>query len=1089
MIELERDLRQAIADGSAVIVVGCGVSIAASGGAEAAQWVGLLRKGATLCRDLGERSSAWLDRQLHAINSGDVREMISAAERITEALGGPTGGEFQRWLAETVGSLEVYDPGVIEAIRDLRVPILTTNYDTLIEDVTGADTVTWQDASRILSILNARDLDSVVHVHGCWKRPDSVVFGDLSYAKVTGDPGLQAALHAAYAMRSLVFVGFGAGLGDPNFASLFAWVEGALAGARHRSFRLVDVDAVDTGSGSTLLEKRLAQVHYGRREDLGKFLRGMSPPAAAGGMSPPAAVERRNRSLPRSVHPRIERVRCIGRDAERDAVVVNLLVKDAAILILGSSGIGKTTLALAAMSDERVIRAFRDRRYVVRCEAATSAQDVWRELAGLTGIGFSESLEELREAVLSFLESASAVVVLDNLEAPWIVDLSGTEGLVESLGTTGVTLVVTFNGRVRPFFRGWTHAIELEPLSLDDSRALFLGLTGAKFADDPRLLSLLDGLGGLPLAIELLAYRATSEPDLVRVSILWERDKTSLLKRQGGAGRQDSLADALNLSIAGPRLNDEARDALSTLAMLPSGMAHGDLGWLGDDGETAISDLRAVGLVQDRNGRSCLLPPVREHVVRAHQPSRAAAERLETLYLELISATAGDLGTKRGGAALTRFSAEAENCAAMLRRAARGPRRTVASDIIGTYGECLVKVGRPDIETVNVVLAVARSEGDRSGTARALAVLGQLARLRGDLREAFTVYESALAEFEAAGDDAGRGRCLRGLGDVARMSGDVVRAERLYGESWRIAAHAGDTEGLKGSLFSLGAIAYTKGDVRRALVLYTRALRAARAVTAFVVEASCLRAMGDMARHAGLADDARALYTGALGILDELGNTVGEASCIQSMAHLNMTAGRVSEATSQHEKALSLYRHVGHRTGEASSLHALGTVAIASQDYDRGLSLCQRALDVYSNAGHRAGEAACLKSLGDIELALGQQPSAEVAYRKAYDLYRDLKHSAGEAQCAEALGLAARQVGDYKEGVRLLTEAYQMFLAAGHYTSAERVRNLLDGSEPRADGNARIATRRPCAEGLVQALRKRVGLVTVRDGVQYSRRQ
>ena len=68
-------------------------------------------------------------------------ELLLAAETVAMKLGSPTGGEYRLWLAETVGTLPVSNRIVLEALRDLPVLIATTNYDGLIEEVTGCPVV------------------------------------------------------------------------------------------------------------------------------------------------------------------------------------------------------------------------------------------------------------------------------------------------------------------------------------------------------------------------------------------------------------------------------------------------------------------------------------------------------------------------------------------------------------------------------------------------------------------------------------------------------------------------------------------------------------------------------------------------------------------------------------------------------------------------------------------------------------------------------------------------------------------------------------------------------------------------------------
>ena len=113
-------LREEIAEGHALAIVGAGVSIGATHNAKAASWTGLLEDGVDRCQSLGQPAD-WADRVRAEIHSGDMDDLLSAAEKISRKLGAPKGGEFHRWLRETVGALEAEDRTVLEALRDLGI--------------------------------------------------------------------------------------------------------------------------------------------------------------------------------------------------------------------------------------------------------------------------------------------------------------------------------------------------------------------------------------------------------------------------------------------------------------------------------------------------------------------------------------------------------------------------------------------------------------------------------------------------------------------------------------------------------------------------------------------------------------------------------------------------------------------------------------------------------------------------------------------------------------------------------------------------------------------------------------------------------
>jgi hypothetical protein len=175
---LRDDLQQQIEAGQVVAVVGAGVSVGATNNHAVASWPGLLHHGVDYCRGLPTTGvTEAMAKLLHQqIDSGDLDIMLGAAEAISAKLGAPNEGEWGRWLRETVGELRAQRRDVLEALRHLGVTLATTNYDGLIEEVTGLPAVTWRDGARVERVLRG-DEKGVLHLHGYWEQPESTILG------------------------------------------------------------------------------------------------------------------------------------------------------------------------------------------------------------------------------------------------------------------------------------------------------------------------------------------------------------------------------------------------------------------------------------------------------------------------------------------------------------------------------------------------------------------------------------------------------------------------------------------------------------------------------------------------------------------------------------------------------------------------------------------------------------------------------------------------------------------------------------------------------------------------------------------------
>jgi Ca-activated chloride channel homolog len=229
--ELRDDLLDELTQGRVLVVVGSGVSRAASGDNEVAAWPGLLRSGLRHLRKIRKVLPEWADLRSKAIDEGDVAKLVEVAQDIRNQL--PVA-EYRRWLEDSVGKLAVEDKSVILALARLKAPIATTNYDNLIEDVTHLRTVTWRDPYLFVQ----KPRGTVLHLHGHRDRPDSIVLGTMDYADVASDRAAQEMQRALSVTKTMLLVGFGAGLDDPNFEALRTWMREVWGEAGFRHYRL-----------------------------------------------------------------------------------------------------------------------------------------------------------------------------------------------------------------------------------------------------------------------------------------------------------------------------------------------------------------------------------------------------------------------------------------------------------------------------------------------------------------------------------------------------------------------------------------------------------------------------------------------------------------------------------------------------------------------------------------------------------------------------------------------------------------------------------------------------------------------------------
>ncbi|KAJ7889839.1 hypothetical protein B0H14DRAFT_3708517 [Mycena olivaceomarginata] len=329
-----------------------------------------------------------------------------------------------------------------------------------------------------------------------------------------------------------------------------------------------------------------------------------------------------------------------GRDSELQEIVDSLKHEFGRIAILGTGGIGKTSLARAVLHHPQITAKYSS-RFFVPCDSATSGDDLASIVASHLGL---KPENNPTKSIIRFLSSSSsALLILDNLETVW--EPSEFRGTVEeflSLLTDipHLALIVGNPSRSRETRKSTMDSTFLAPLKPLTDEAVWQ--TFVDIADDvhekKHIKTLLCLTGNLPLAVGIVAHLVDYEGCL-QVLERWETEKISLLS--SGRDRRSSLEVSIELSLSSPRLASypDARDLLSLLSLLPDGISDGEL----SKSNLPLKDLLGckaallrTSLAYTDHGRLKALVPIREYMGNIYPPIPAVVHPLSQYFHMLL---------------------------------------------------------------------------------------------------------------------------------------------------------------------------------------------------------------------------------------------------------------------------------------------------------------------------------------------------------------------------------------------------------------------------------------------------------------------
>ena len=552
---------------------------------------------------------------------------------------------------------------------------------------------------------------------------------------------------------------------------------------------------------------------------------------------------------------------CYGRD-ELIEKVIDLTENLTPIALIGTGGIGKTSIALTILHHDRVREHFGDNRRFIRCDKfpASHAHFLSR-LSKVVGAGVDnpEDLAPLRP----FLSSMEMILVLDNAES--LLDPLGTGGrevfnVVEELSQLR-TICLLITSRISTVPRDCKRPI-IPPLSVESACNIFYGIhnNGGRSEIISNLLRRLDFHA---LSIILLATVASHNMrDYDRLAQEWDTHRIQILRTD----HNESMAATIELSLASPtfrQLGPNARDLLGVIAFFPQGVDEKNLDWLFPDitnRRTMVDKFCILSLTYRSSGFVTMLAPLREYLRPENPLSSPLLQAAKERYFSRLSIYVSP--GKPGFEEAQWIKSEDVNVEHLLdtftsidpgsvvvwdachrfmqhlywhnrRLVTLGPKVEGLPDDHPSKPMCLNQLSLlfgsvGNIEERKRLLVYAlelwREQGDDSKLASALILASGANRGLRFHKEGIRQVEEALAIYGRLHDTSGQAHCLQRLARLLYRDNQLDAAEDIASRAIDLLSDEGDQFDLCRCHGVLGDIYRFKGEVEKAIHHYEAAL-------------------------------------------------------------------------------------------------------------------------------------------------------------------------------------------------------------------------------------------------------------------------
>ncbi|KAH7092874.1 hypothetical protein BKA62DRAFT_63985 [Auriculariales sp. MPI-PUGE-AT-0066] len=661
-----------------------------------------------------------------------------------------------------------------------------------------------------------------------------------------------------------------------------------------------------------------------------------------------------------------------GRDDSVNIIVELICTSTGArIAIMGSGGIGKTSLSLIVIYDERVVGVVGDSRYFVSVEGASDVGAAAQLLAGQ--LGLPESSDPLSAAITHLETISRALLIVDNLETLLFsknaTAQKDTERMLQRLaGIPTLTLIITSRGAVPPNGIRWSYAPSagLETISLAAARETFQQIAGRPDLASERnaLDTLLANVDCMPLAVTLLAQLAQLQNPPSQLLQRWHRTKTEFI-RSDGDDRESSVDVSIQISLdllEGMRNGMQGQQLLSICAHLPDGLRPAVFDKLDDhfdDIHRARDLLFKFALISiGPEDELKMLSPVRHFVLKHHPMAMNHAAALRKIYFDIAASCPTYVGEDF-------------------------PR--LSKNVAPEYGNLtsfllhLIHIEEPSRELFDAIFAVSeyaywtvpsttlreafrqRLDAHPVWLAPCLKNIARTQILQNECALAVVNLHAARKLYTTLGDKFQEADCGRLLGKCLTMQDSLEAAEREL-----LAA--------KDTFIELG---YERNAAR------------------------CAQDLGVICGSRNDRAQAKIHYTTARDVFKRRGDRLGAAQCSNSLGGIQIVLGNFAEADAELQSALAEFEALAELTSMAQCALNLADLRVCQNDYDSAEKHLATAREIFKRTGNRSNLAHYHLNLGKLRLRQDRLQDATENFSIAEEILTAIGNQSLATLCRE----------------------------------------------------------------------------------------
>ncbi|KAH8814515.1 hypothetical protein DL96DRAFT_1684825 [Flagelloscypha sp. PMI_526] len=720
------------------------------------------------------------------------------------------------------------------------------------------------------------------------------------------------------------------------------------------------------------------------------------------------------------------------------------------IAILGSGGMGKTTISTVILHEPRVMAAY-PIRYFVSCEISPTIELLETRIADALFIPQANRESNLASLIINHIRKDAHPVLLciDNLETVWEIESEQpkVDRFFEVLSELGskLALIVTMRGIQHPKTSFPWNSVVLSGLEMHDSIFIYEELSNK--AADASARELLDRLSGSPLAIKLFATMVKEGDKTEQLLSSYNEHGVKTLEI-GGNHKLSSLEQSIRLSVFSPRVDDIARLILGLIALLPDGLTISQPWFEGFESvlpdktllQRSLRTLRRAALLEEvgNPSRWQMLPPIRHlwntraihssqsHAIILPELANIRGLLLHGAKLQPLPPLIGQAIAAYAGWASWHTIDESALLASFLSLQIPTGQQAYIYWRLGIVHQRWYRLNAAD-SSFTRALERYTEINDHWGQAIAHELMGDLHMRQNQLDAAEVSLTCALELFIQLQRKLGEANTRELIGILYVRQDRLDAAERSFARALELFSKLQNRLGEANTYELIGAIYVRRDQLDAAGASFTHALEYFVEIKDKWGEANVRLAIGNLHMRKNQLEVAETSFSCALENYINVKCQWGISACTALLGHVCMRRQNLEGADAAFARALLLWEEVGDKLSIALTHQAIGDLHLRRDQLGDAEASLNIALDIYTTQITSCiDEAVTHRSIGELHLRRGRFQESEHAFRRALELSIAASSQVGQAETHRCLGSLFMKMGDldvaessYSEGLRL----------------------------------------------------------------------